>query len=148
MWRDLTQIMQLLLGTEKKCDKVEVRYHLNIQQRVQEQTGKINLARVTLSDLENDSDDNETSVSYFCSFFITFCYQPFCPFPNFSCIHLFHFRHSVKFIHYKKTMQWRQSSNRISVRKNERYNITRENWMNKLDFYARAHKKYVSLVVL
>ena len=27
---------------------------LNIQQRVQEQTGKINLARVALSDLEND----------------------------------------------------------------------------------------------
>ena len=54
MWRDLSQIMQLLLGTEKKCDKLVVRYHLNIQQRVQEQTGKINLARVTLSELEND----------------------------------------------------------------------------------------------
>ena len=82
MWRDLTQIMQLLLGTEKKCDKVEVRYHLNIQQRVQEQTGKINLARVTLSDLENDSDDNETSVFYFLFIFYNILLSTILSFPQ------------------------------------------------------------------
>ena len=38
MWRILTQIMQLMLGTEKKCDELEVRHHINIQQRGQEQT--------------------------------------------------------------------------------------------------------------
>ena len=74
--------MQLLLGTEKKCDKVEVRYHLNIQQRVQEQTGKINLARVTLSDLENDSDDNETSVSYFLFIFYNVLLSTILSFPQ------------------------------------------------------------------
>ena len=50
--------MQLMLDTEKKCYDLKVRHHINIQQRGQEQTGTINLARVTLSDLENDTDSD------------------------------------------------------------------------------------------
>ena len=34
----ITQTIQLMLGTAKKCDMLEVRHHINIQQRGQEQT--------------------------------------------------------------------------------------------------------------
>ena len=37
LWKILTQIMQLMLGTAEKCDELEVRHHINIQQRGQEQ---------------------------------------------------------------------------------------------------------------
>ena len=52
--------MLLMLGMAKKCNELEVRHRINIRQRGQEQTGKIDLARVTSSYLENNkgSDDN------------------------------------------------------------------------------------------
>ena len=69
-------------------------------------TGTINLARVTLSDLENDTETvmiNRLEFPIFLFIFFTFCYQPFCPFPKFSCTRfLFYFRHLIKFINSKK----------------------------------------------
>ena len=80
--------------------------HKYSAKRARTNTGTINLARVTLSDLENDTAVMATKLQFLIIFFhfvATFRYRPFCPFPNFSCMcFLFYFCHSIKFIHSKK----------------------------------------------
>ena len=50
---DLTLTMQLMLGTAKNCDELQVRHHINILWGASTNARTIDLAGVTLSDLEN-----------------------------------------------------------------------------------------------
>lgn len=50
---DLTLTMQLMLGSAKNYDELQVRHHINILWRASTNTRTIDLAGVTLSDLEN-----------------------------------------------------------------------------------------------
>ena len=118
-------------------------------ERTRTNTRKIDLARVTLSDIKYDidSDDKWTLVSHF---FVHIFYNVLLS-PNLSFFQLFIYV-SYLFLSFNKVHSFKKNNAMMAIfkqnlcKKNKKYNITMVKWMNKLDFYTRVHKKYASLV--